>query len=370
MRDKGIWVSLKLKDFGSKRFKIAVSLRELVEGTNDFSVKNQGGCVPKLIESNPKEMYLRYNVKCALKTSDPKGHDVRVRFDYEAVKEGTKWDKLDVKVSCSCPAHLFWGAQHNLHQRDALEGQPRPLLQAPTERLDLRSNFLICKHAKVVLDRIVPSVQRVINDISRKKEVEKNKALEESKDKVVEDQKPQPKDSPLPYKPLFQIEKERKREEKVEERIKEKQNPKKKKKPEVEAPWAKKWTPPWQRPAEEDKKEEPKKEEPKKVKEAPEEIPEETSADDLYPADKDVPERVQKPNWDEIPEETPADELYPAPPEENRDEERRLKEEETRKRKNRQRKVKPGEGTPEKPPKRFNPDAKVKKRPTPITPED
>ena len=58
-------------------------------------------------------------------------------------------DESFIANGCSlhnCPAFLYWGQQWNLHQRDALLGEPRPLLQAPTERLDLRANAVICKH--------------------------------------------------------------------------------------------------------------------------------------------------------------------------------------------------------------------------------
>ena len=70
-----------------------------------ISVKNVPGCSATLKESNPKEMYLKYNVKCTLKSSDPAGHDVKVRFDYWAINEKSSVDNLDVNCSCSCPAH-------------------------------------------------------------------------------------------------------------------------------------------------------------------------------------------------------------------------------------------------------------------------
>jgi hypothetical protein len=70
---------------------------------------------------------------------------------------------------------LYWGAQWNLHQRDGLLGEPRPELVAPTERLDLRKQFVICKHCKAVLERILPSVQHNIQNIIREKTVQKNK---------------------------------------------------------------------------------------------------------------------------------------------------------------------------------------------------
>lgn len=174
--DTRIYISAKLIQWlDPKKHKVAISLPELVQQTNSFSTKNRPGCEAKLLDSNPQDLYLHYNVKCSLKTSDPNGHDVRVHFDVKKVEETDQAKDLDVRVSCSCPAFLYWGAQWNLHQRDGLEGEPRPLLAPPTERLDLRSHFVICKHCKAVMERILPSVQHNIVNLLRKKEVEENK---------------------------------------------------------------------------------------------------------------------------------------------------------------------------------------------------
>jgi hypothetical protein len=157
--------------------KIAVSLPELVEQTNAFSTKNRPGCTAQLQKSSPKDLFLQYKVTCHLPNSDPKGHEVRVEFDTDKIQDSQRANDLDIQCSCSCPAFLYWGAQWNLHQRDGLLGEPRPLLQAPTERLDLRSNFVICKHCKAVFERILPSVQHNINNIIRKKKVEEQTQL-------------------------------------------------------------------------------------------------------------------------------------------------------------------------------------------------
>lgn len=159
--------------------KTAVSLPDLVQQTNAFSTKYRGGCDAKLEKSNPKELELQYRVTCHKEDSDPKGHETRVKFDVSKIEEGQNANDLDVQCSCSCPAFLYWGAQWNLHQRDGLLGEPRPLLQAPTERLDLRSNYVICKHCKAVFERILPSVQHNINNIERKKKVEEAKKRKE-----------------------------------------------------------------------------------------------------------------------------------------------------------------------------------------------
>lgn len=170
--------------------KIAISLPDLVQQTNQFSVKNRPGCTATLKDSNPQDLYLQYNVKCSLKTSDPAGHDVRVHFDISKIEETQNAKDLDVRCSCSCPAFLYWGAQWNLHQRDGLEGQARPQLRAPSERLDLRGHFVICKHCKAVFERILPAVQHNIVNILRKREVERNKKKEqEEPEKLQRNQK-------------------------------------------------------------------------------------------------------------------------------------------------------------------------------------
>ena len=160
---------------GNRAVKTAISLPEIVRQTNAFSKKYRGGCMPRLLDSNPKALFLHYNVKCNKEDSDPAGHDVRIQFDVTKVEESQKAKDLDIQVQCSCPAFLYWGAQWNLHQRDGLLGPARPELQAPKERLDLRGNYVICKHIHAVFERILPSVQHNIVNILRKREVEKNK---------------------------------------------------------------------------------------------------------------------------------------------------------------------------------------------------
>jgi hypothetical protein len=155
--------------------KTAVSLPELVRATNAFSKKYRPGCQASLLDSNPDALFLHYNVKCNKEDSDPAGHDVRVQFDVTKVDETQKAKDLDIQVQCSCPAFLYWGAQWNLHQRDGLLGPARPALQAPSERLDLRGNYVICKHVHAVFERILPSVQHNIVNILRKREVERKK---------------------------------------------------------------------------------------------------------------------------------------------------------------------------------------------------
>jgi hypothetical protein len=174
---------------GNRAVKTAISLPEIVRQTNSFSKKYRGGCMPRLLDSNPKALFLHYNVKCQKEDSDPAGHDVRVQFDVTKVQESQKAKDLDIQVQCSCPAFLYWGAQWNLHQRDGLLGPARPELTAPTERLDLRGNYVICKHIHAVFERILPSVQHNIVNILRQREVERRtKEMDKTPERLQRDQ--------------------------------------------------------------------------------------------------------------------------------------------------------------------------------------
>jgi hypothetical protein len=169
--------------------KTAISLPDLVRQTNAFSKKYRPGCTPSLLDSNPKALFLHYNVKCNKEDSDPAGHDVRVQFDTTKVQESSQAKDLDVQISCSCPAFLYWGAQWNLHQRDGLLGTPRPQLTAPTEQLDLRGNFVICKHIHAVFERILPSVQHNIVKLLRERTMqEKKDELDKTPERLQEKQ--------------------------------------------------------------------------------------------------------------------------------------------------------------------------------------
>ena len=174
-RKQGIWVTIPVLVLHPPYTKVAISLPDLVRQTNAFSVKRRAGCTPVLQKSRPKELYLEYKVTCHENYSDPKGHDCQVQFDLSTVEKTQDAKRLDVRCSCSCPAFLYWGAQWNLHQRDGLHGEARPLLQAPTQRLDLRGNFVICKHLKAVFERILPAVQHNIVNIVRERKVRQNK---------------------------------------------------------------------------------------------------------------------------------------------------------------------------------------------------
>jgi hypothetical protein len=160
--------------------KIAFSLKELVGLTSEFSVKKAPNCTSQVVRTDPAKFLFVYRVTCGESYSDPNGHVVRMKFDFKRMKETHQVDDLDVRVSCSCPAFLYWGAQWNVSTGDALYGAPRPLLKAPTE--PRRYQFVVCKHVKVVADRISPALDNLMarykSDKDKAQETEKQKQLE------------------------------------------------------------------------------------------------------------------------------------------------------------------------------------------------
>lgn len=177
------WISIPLSDFQTKSYKVALNIRELTQLTNDFSKKYVGGCTAQLVKSFPKQLSMQYRVTCSKSESDPAGHEVRIQFDINAITSKTNLNDMQVKVSCSCPAFLYWGAQWHLHQNDALEGQARPLLQAPTEQLEKRNGYLVCKHVQVVSKRVIPAVSKVIGNVVKKLQ-EQERLTQEQEDKL------------------------------------------------------------------------------------------------------------------------------------------------------------------------------------------
>lgn len=148
--------------------KVAFSLKELVSLTSDFSLKWAQNCDSRVIRTDPAKHLLVYRVTCHKKDSDPNGHVVRIKFDFNRMKQTGTVDDLDCRVTCSCPAFLYWGPQWNLGAGDTLYGAPRPKFQPPTD--PKRYQFVICKHIKIVSDRIAPVLERMLAKHRNKKD--------------------------------------------------------------------------------------------------------------------------------------------------------------------------------------------------------
>ena len=178
--DQPVEIHVPLRALKRGKMKVAFSLKELVALTSTFSLKWAKGCDSQVIRTDPKKYLLVYRVTCHKKDSNPAGHVVRLKFDFNRMKQTGTVDDLDVRVTCSCPAFLFWGGQWNLSTGDALYGAPRPKFQPPTD--PRRYQNLICKHVKIVYDRIGPVLERML----AKHQNAKDKVVQEQSLKDVE----------------------------------------------------------------------------------------------------------------------------------------------------------------------------------------
>lgn len=67
-------------------------------------------CTPLRVKFVQKSKRYIFLVRCSEKWSDPKGHIVSLRFDSR--KSLPMANGVDVRVFCSCPAHLYWGSAY------------------------------------------------------------------------------------------------------------------------------------------------------------------------------------------------------------------------------------------------------------------
>jgi len=74
------------------------------------------------------------------------GEEYTTIFQFIPRKEIVDPTKLHVRVSCSCPSWVFWGAQYNAFTKDYNYGPVR-LKFVPPKKRDPVLRFLVCKHA-------------------------------------------------------------------------------------------------------------------------------------------------------------------------------------------------------------------------------
>ena len=137
----------------SNRVKIAaISLDEIVSSKSRLN-RNSLNCSTGLLNFSENENTYVYKVVCSEKDSKKDGHKVSVQLQDDPTEVSNKKD-LKVKVNCSCEAFLWQGGQFNLHQRDALLGNPRGQLVPPKVRDPVRVNFG-CKHVFAAIRKLL-----------------------------------------------------------------------------------------------------------------------------------------------------------------------------------------------------------------------
>lgn len=134
---------------GEDRLKVSYwNLNELMQFTSALSTKYEPGCSTSLKRSMKGHNRYTFHVKCGEKWSDPAGHTVKVKF----IKRGNRVDplKCEVKVSCSCPFWVYYGADWKAQKDKYIDKKQGPGTKPEVHALD----NMICKHVAACIDEI------------------------------------------------------------------------------------------------------------------------------------------------------------------------------------------------------------------------
>lgn len=124
-----------------------------------------------------------YLVKGNMQNSSKSGYIVNVLIDREHIRKNAQLTKQPVRVSCTCPAYLYWGSKYNATKGGYNLGKGEK--RKPKKR-DPDGHNKICKHIvavrevlksekiKAELNEIVwkaPEVQESLNSLSLRENI-------------------------------------------------------------------------------------------------------------------------------------------------------------------------------------------------------
>jgi hypothetical protein len=121
----------------------AAKLGEILQGISPDVQSKASKCAVKLKRAD------RANLRWLFMVDAGNGPKV---VKLKAYRKGTvtKLSKMELKVTCSCPAWQWRGPEHHAQQGGYLDGKPRGTAATPTIR-DPRNHNRVCKHVAAVL---------------------------------------------------------------------------------------------------------------------------------------------------------------------------------------------------------------------------
>lgn len=126
--------------------KVATRLEAIETGLNPAVTNKAAQCSVKLKRSDVPNLRWLFNVDCG---NGPKV----VRLKAERTARVTQMPKMELHVSCSCPAWRWLGPEHHSKREQYLDGQPRGTASVPVIR-DPEGKNRVCKHVAAVLSAI------------------------------------------------------------------------------------------------------------------------------------------------------------------------------------------------------------------------
>lgn len=127
------------------RTKIAAQPDEVLAGLNPTFAERAQGCSVGTKRADIKNLRWIFSVDCG---NGPKV--VKIKALRERSANITKFSKLDVDLSCSCPAWRWLGPEHHAEREEYLLGDPRGTASVPVIR-DPTGVNRVCKHVAAVL---------------------------------------------------------------------------------------------------------------------------------------------------------------------------------------------------------------------------
>lgn len=136
--------------------KVATKLDPIETGLNPKMEERGKACAVTLKRADIPNLRWIFAVDCG---NGPK----TVRVKAERNGRATQMPKLDLKLSCSCPAWRWLGPEHHAKRETYIDGKPRGTASVPVIK-DPEGINRVCKHVSAVLGKIrkwqIPSEKR------------------------------------------------------------------------------------------------------------------------------------------------------------------------------------------------------------------
>jgi hypothetical protein len=122
---------------------VALNRDSILEGLNRKVQTRAKKCAVSLKRADINNLRWILSVDCG---NGPKVVKIKATRD----KNITKLSKMDLDLSCSCPAWRWLGSEHHSKREDYLDGKPRGTASVPMIK-DPRGINRVCKHVASVL---------------------------------------------------------------------------------------------------------------------------------------------------------------------------------------------------------------------------
>jgi len=142
----GLWLlrtAHELRVPAETRLVVATRPDDILEGLNPKFQARGKKCTATLKRADPANLRWIFSVECG---NGPKV----VRMKAFRAKNVTRLGKMDIDLSCSCPAWQWLGPEHHSKREEYLDGKPRGTASVPVIR-DPTGINRVCKHVAAVL---------------------------------------------------------------------------------------------------------------------------------------------------------------------------------------------------------------------------